>query len=174
MIIPELYHNVRRMMKHPEAAWLLDDVYRGVATKGQKARLLREWYGPEFALLPTGEGASITSKLSEILAESPEKRAPIMRSLKESINRLVQKKTTAFTMLHDAMLEYLTNLSRGSEEMTEFLEMLRDDEEGDLLKNLAFTKSGSRVICLSLALGTAKVGNYHLSGLNEIEETDSR
>ena len=34
--------------------------------------------------------------------------------------------------------------------------MLKDDEEGDILKNLAFTKSGSRLVCLALAYGNAK------------------
>lgn len=59
-------------------------------------------------------------------------------------------------MLHDAMLQYFLNTKPGSEEATEFLELLKGDEEGDLLKNLAFTKSGSRVVCLALAYGGAK------------------
>lgn len=157
MIIPEFYGSVRRMIRHPEASWILDDVYRGIATQEQKAILLREWYGPEFALLRHYSDGQTTSNLSDILQQSPEKRTPIMRSLFELINQLIQKKTTGFTMLHDAMLEYFSQLNKGSEEMSEFFELLKDDEEGDLLKNLGFTKSGSRLVCLALAHGTAKV-----------------
>ena len=59
-------------------------------------------------------------------------------------------------MLHDAMLQYFLNVPVGSEEATGFIELLKGDEEGDLLKNLAFTKPGSRLVCLVLAHGNAK------------------
>ena len=40
MIIPEFYGHVRRLMSHPEASWILDDIYRTVATlpRSRKAR----------------------------------------------------------------------------------------------------------------------------------------
>jgi pumilio family protein 6 len=154
IIVPEFFGHVRRLIKHPEASWILDDVYRGVATKQQKAVLLREWYGAEFALFQKDE--KVTSELSEILEADPGKRAPIMRYLQELINHLIQKKLTGFTMLHDAMLQYFLNAKAGTEEITDFIELLKGDEEGDLLKNLAFTKSGARVVSLALAYGNAK------------------
>jgi pumilio family protein 6 len=153
-IVPEFFGNVRRMIKHPEASWILDDVYRGVASRQQKATLLREWYGAEFALFQTGE--KVPGDLATILEKEPGKRAVIMRELKELINYLIQKKTTGFTMLHDAMLQYYLNAKPGTEEQTEFMELLKGDEEGDLLKNLAFTASGAHVVCLALANGVAK------------------
>ena len=156
MIIPELYGHVRRMIKHPEASWILDDVYRGAATPKQKAHLLREWYGPEFALFKDQDSALVSADLKELLEKYPEKRSPIMRSLQDLINALVQKKTTGFTMLHDAMLQYFLNVQPGSEEVNEFIELLKGDEAGDLLKNLAFTKCGARLVCLALANGNAK------------------
>ncbi|PQE11185.1 pumilio domain-containing protein [Rutstroemia sp. NJR-2017a BVV2] len=155
-IVPEFYGHVRRLIKHPEAGWILDDVYRGVATKQQKANLLREWYGAEFALFEKDKSKPVTGELSEILAAEPGKRAPIMRYLQEMINHLIQKKTNGFTLLHDAMLQYFLNAKAGTEEVTDFIELLKGDEEGDLMKNLAFTKSGARVVCLALAYGTAK------------------
>ena len=156
MVVPEFYGHVRRMIKHPEASWILDDVYRGIATVSQKATLLREWYGPEFALFKSSETGQVSADLKGILADHPEKRTPIMRSLHDLVNLLVQKKTTGFTMLHDAMLQQFLNLAPGSEEATDFIELLKGDEEGDLLKNLAFTKSGARLVCLVLAYGSAK------------------
>jgi pumilio homology domain family member 6 len=156
IIVPEFFANVRRLIKHPEASWILDDVYRGVATGYQKATLLREWYGAEFALFQKDKKEKISGDLADVLADDAGKRAPIMRSLQELINHLIQKKMTAFTLLHDAMLQYFLNCKPGTEEITEFIELLKGDEEGDLLKNLAFTKSGARVVCLALAYGTAK------------------
>ena len=156
IIVPEFFGHVRRLIKHPEASWILDDVYRGVATRQQKAIILREWYGAEFALFQKDNSERVSSELADLLAEDPGKRAPIMRSLQELINNLIQKKMTGFTMLHDAMLQYFLNAKAGTEEVTDFLELIKGDEEGDLLKNLAFTKSGSRVVCLTLAYGNAK------------------
>ncbi|EGY18475.1 hypothetical protein VD0002_g8009 [Verticillium dahliae] len=156
MIIPEFYGRVRRLINHPEASWILDDIYRQVASKEQKAILLREWYGPEFALLERNKDEKPTSDLAVILDESPSKRGPIMKTLCDMINSLVQKKMTGFTMLHDAMLQYFLNIKPGSDEHTAFLDLLRDDESGDLFKNMAFTRSGSRLACLLLAHGSSK------------------
>ncbi|MCJ1227158.1 pumilio domain member 6 [Toensbergia leucococca] len=156
LVVPEFYGHIRRMIKHPEASWILDDVYRGVATPSQKAIMLREWYGAEFAIFKPDKQSPVSGDLRGLLAGSPEKRTPIIRALHDLINQLVQKQTTGFTMLHDAMLQYFLNVHPGSEEATEFIELLKSDEEGDLLKNLAFTKSGARLVCLVLAYGSAK------------------
>lgn len=54
------------------------------------------------------------------------------------------------------MLQYFLSTKPGSTEANEFIELLKGDEEGDLIKNLAFTQSGSRVMCLALAYANAK------------------
>ncbi|KAI1657150.1 ARM repeat-containing protein [Daldinia decipiens] len=158
MIVPEFYGRVRKLINHPEASWILDDIYRGVATKEQKAILLREWYGPEFHIFrATLEDETVpTAELSQILAEQPSKRGPIMKYLLDLTNQLIQKKMTGFTMLHDAMYQYYVNAKPGTEEAKEYMEMIKEDENGDLLKNMAFTKSGARLVCLLLAHGSAK------------------
>ncbi|KAK3362847.1 armadillo-type protein [Lasiosphaeria hispida] len=156
LIMPEFYGRVRKLINHSEASWILDDVYRGVATKEQKANLLREWYGPEFALFRQSDNVEVTADLATILANEPSKRAIVMKYLIDMINGLIQKKLTGFTMLHDAMLQYFLSLRPESEELKEFLEIVKQDENGDLLKNMAFTKSGARLVCLLLAYGSAK------------------
>ncbi|KAI0815628.1 armadillo-type protein [Xylaria sp. FL0064] len=158
LIVPEFYGRVRKMINHPEASWILDDIYRGVASKEQKAILLREWYGPETFLFKGAgeEEGTPTAELSVILEKEPGKRAPIMKYLLDLTNQLIQKKMTGFTMLHDAMYQYYTNVKPGSEEAKEYMEMIKEDENGDLLKNMAFTKYGARLVCLLLAYGTAK------------------
>lgn len=154
LIIPEFYGHVKRFIRHPEGSWILDDIYRTVATKAQRARLLREWYGTEFVIFQDDKEQS--ADLPKILEAHPEKRSPILHYLHELINQLVQKKTTGFTMLHDAMLQYFLSTRPGSTEATDFIELLKGDEEGDLVKNLAFTQSGSRLMCLALAYANAK------------------
>src|SRR5437763_12115168 len=134
----------------------MDDIYRTIASKKQKACMLREWYGPEFAIFKASDQEDPTADLSQILEKHPEKRGPIVQYLKELTNQLVQKKTTGYTMLHDALLQYFLNCKPGSPEATEFLQMLQDDEGGDCYKNLAFTKSGSMLTCLTLAYGSSK------------------
>jgi pumilio family protein 6 len=143
----------------------LDDIYRAVATPEQKARLLREWYGAEFSIKGLEVNGTDSGELSVILKESPEKRKPVMDYLENQINSLIQKKLTGFTMLHDAMLQYFLVCEPGTEQANDFLEHLKPDptlKEGeeadnvDLLKNLAFTKSGSRLMSLCFAYGTAK------------------
>ncbi|CAH0050010.1 unnamed protein product [Clonostachys solani] len=158
MIIPEFYGKVRKLINHPEASWILDDIYRTVATKQHKAILLREWYGPEFALreMTQGKDEDATADLKSILSKEPSKRGPIMKGLFDMINSLVQKKMTGFTMLHDAMLQYFLNTEPCTTEFTELSELVKGDETGDLLKNLAFTRSGARLVSLLLAHGTAK------------------
>lgn len=170
-IIPEFFGHVRRLIHHPEASWIVDDIYRQVATPQQKAMMLREWYGAEFALFhkkpelqnSTIAGEQETADLGRILEINPEKRRPTLQYLLQTINSLIQKKMTGFTMLHDAMLQYFLVLSPDSPELAEFLEILKGDIDpdtegggGDLFRNLAFTKSGSRLVCLALAHGSAK------------------
>jgi pumilio homology domain family member 6 len=156
MVIPEFYGHVKRLIRHPEAAWIMDDIYRTIATPEQKSRMLREWYGHEFAIFQNSTEPPPPADLHQILAKNPEKRGPVMQHLKEMTNQLVQKKTTGFTMLHDALLQYFINCTPGSPEVIEVIEMLKADEEGDCLKNLAFTKSGARLVCLALAYGNSK------------------
>jgi pumilio family protein 6 len=165
LIITEFYGHVKRMINHPEAAWIMDDIYRAVATPEQKNRMLREWYGAEFSILGLGPQGTESADLAKILEESPEKRKPIMSYLENQINSLIQKKLNGFTMLHDAMLQYFLVCEPGTEQASDFLEHLKPDptlKEGeeadnvDLMKNLAFTKSGSRLVSLCFAYGTAK------------------
>ncbi|KAF1941792.1 ARM repeat-containing protein [Clathrospora elynae] len=180
LVITEFYSHVKRMINHPEGSWIIDDIYRAVATPEQKNRMLREWYGPEFAIKGLGAQGTDSAELSAILKESPEKRKPILDYLESQINALIQKKLTGFTMLHDAMLQYFLVCEPGTAQANEFMEHLKPDpttKEGeeadnvDLLKNLAFTKSGSRLMSLCFAYGTAKDRKLFLRPYKDTIET---
>ncbi len=163
-VIPEFYGNVWRLINHRDAAWLLDDIYRNVATEGQRAALLREWYGTEFAILNRESAAAdpkVTANLSEILEEAPSKRSLIMKGLLDKVNSLIQKQKTGFTMLHDAMLQYYLNLKPDSEEQAEFTTIIKESEDG-IFSQMAFSQSGARLVCLLLAHGSAKERKQYL------------
>lgn len=202
MVISEFYGHVRRLINHPEASWILDDTYRQVATKAQKAILLREWYGPEYAIFKTPGGTQqakegkLSADLPQLLTASPEKRRPILQYLFNLINQLVQKKLTAFTMLHDAMLQYSLAISMPASTTTttnpstteappittttnttlqnSLLALLLPTEETDLdlLLNLAFTPSGARLLTRTLATApTAKDRKLLLRAYKDHVET---
>ena len=170
-IIPEFYGHIRHLINHPVASWLVDDVYRQIAKPQQKACMLREWYGAEFALFHRNPAAKVaatvtnddTADLKTILERNPEKRKPILQYLLDMINSLIQKKMTGLTMLHDAMLQYFLVQQAGSAEHMEFMEIMKGDIDpdtegggGELFRNMAFTKCGSRLLCLVLAYETPK------------------
>ena len=73
-------------------------------------------------------------------------------------------------MLHDAMLQYFEIAKASSEQVNEFILNLQSDDESDLLKNLAFTPSGSRVVCLALAYGSAKDRRHILKAYKDTVE----
>ncbi|KAI9728655.1 MAG: pumilio domain member 6 [Chrysothrix sp. TS-e1954] len=175
-VLSEFEGSVRKLINHPEASWILDDSYRAVASPLQRRRLLREWYGAEFAIFKQSEeqhakDAKIENEqvdLLQVLEANPEKRKPILSNLHGMINQLIQKKMTAFTMLHDAMLQYSIAVGHPSTSpaAAEFLEMLKPasantdeqdyESEKDILLNLAFTPSGSRVVARAFAVSNAK------------------
>lgn len=173
MIIPEFYGHVRRLLNHAEASWILDDIYRSVAEPSQKARILRELYGPEFAVFTFDKDTKITADLPALIKAEPAKRKPILDYLQERINQLIQKKMTGFTILHDAMLQYFKCLSPESDEFKAFIRLIIGDnkeEETDLLRNLAFTQSGSEIVCLALAYSPAKDRRQILKAYKEVME----
>jgi pumilio family protein 6 len=175
MIIPEFYGHVRRLLNHPEASWILDDIYRSVAEPEQKARILRELYGPEFSVFTVekSKDSKISADLPALLKAEPQKRKPILDFLHERINQLIQKKMTGFTILHDAMLQYFRSLSPDSEEFSAFIRLIIGDnkeEETDLLRNLAFTQSGSEIVCLALARSPAKDRRQILKAYKDVME----
>lgn len=181
MVISEFYGHVRKLINHPEASWIVDDTYRQLATPDQKAKMLLEWYGPEYSMLRTKSTHgkdSVTADLDKILRQEPEKKKPIFTYLLGFINALIQKKMTAFTMLHDAMLQYSLALSPNpdgtpNETINDWITLIRPDEDADLdlLKNLAFTPSGVRVVTRALAFGTAKDRRAFLRAYKDHIET---
>ncbi|RPA95346.1 ARM repeat-containing protein [Choiromyces venosus 120613-1] len=157
MVVQEFYGHVRKLIKHREAALVIEDAFREYATPEQKSALLREFYGVEFAIF---KDARDKSSLKELLEKSPEKRTVIMKSLFDQIDGVIKKGATVFTILHKAMLEYMLNIRPGTTEATEFIELVKE-----LVADIAFTKDGSQVVIKCMALGTAKDRKVMLKSL---------
>lgn len=152
MVVEEFYGSVRKLIKHREASFVIEDCFREYATPAQKAALLREFYGVEFAIFK--DSKDVSTSLKDILEKTPEKRAVIMKSLYDIIAAVVEKGAIFFSIIHKAMLEYILNVKPGSTEITEFIELVKEH-----VAEIAFTKDGTQVVMRCLALGTAKVRN---------------
>ncbi|KAF3909875.1 hypothetical protein ABW21_db0206470 [Orbilia brochopaga] len=157
MIIGEFYGNVRKMAKHREACYVIDDAYREYATPKQKAAIISEFYGVEYALF---KDDSRDSSLKKLVEQSPEKRPLIMKSLFELIKQIVEKNMSVLTILHKAMLEYILNVKADTSEAAELIELVKEN-----LGTIAFSKDGAQVIMRCFAWGSAKDRKQMLKNL---------
>lgn len=147
-VINELHGNYRKLMKHKEGAYVIEDTYRDYSTALQKKRIIREFYVSEDAIF---KDTSLNKSLSEIIAESPDKRPYLMRNLKDVITSAVNKGSIGFTIIHAAMLEYVKNIKPDSLEREEFIDLISEQ-----FAEIVHTNEGSQVACIVLSIATAK------------------
>jgi pumilio family protein 6 len=145
-ILDELHGKLRKLMRHREGAYVVEDLYVLYSTAEQKRQMIREFWGAEYAVFKdTGKGKSI----QEICEESVEKRTLIQRNLIGTITASVEKGSTGFQILHAAMRDYV-QIMKG-EETREFIELLNDQ-----IAELIHTPEGCEVACTLIAKSTAK------------------
>lgn len=147
-VLDELYGNFRKLMRHREGAYVIEDAYRDYATAAQKRQIVREFYGSEFALF---KDHAKDKSLADIIAENPEKRPFLMKNLKETISAAVQKGSIGFTIIHAAMLEYVKNLDPTTSEKDEFIDVITEQ-----FAEMVHTNEGSQVASRVLAMATPK------------------
>jgi pumilio family protein 6 len=152
MVVEEFCGHVQKLIKHREASFVIEDCFREFGTPEQKARLVREFYGAEFTVFAKDRDSD--PSLKKILEKSPEKRAVIMKNIFGLLKAVVEKGALFFTIVHKAMLEFISNTTPGTTEATEFIELVKE-HAGEI----SFTKDGSQVIMRCLALGNAKVNS---------------
>jgi pumilio family protein 6 len=61
LVVKEFLGNVNRLITHKEAGAVLNDIYRDIATPGQRIEILQELYGPEFRLFKVFSSLSGTN-----------------------------------------------------------------------------------------------------------------
>lgn len=147
-VLNELYGNFRKLMRHREGAYVIEDAYRDYATAAQKRQIVREFYGSEFAIF---KDHAKDKSLADIIKENPEKRPFLMKNLRETISAAVQKGSIGFTIIHAAMLEYVKNLDPTTSEKDEFIDIITEQ-----FAEMVHTSEGSQVACRVLAMATPK------------------
>lgn len=161
-VLNELYGNFRKLMRHREGAYVIEDAYRDYATAAQKRQIVREFYGSEFALF---KDHAKDKSLADIIAENPEKRPFLMKNLKDTISAAVQKGSIGFTIIHAAMLEYVKNLDPTTSEKDEFIDLITEQ-----FPEMVHTNEGSQVACRVLAMASPKERKLLIRSLKDFVE----
>ncbi|RKO88582.1 armadillo-type protein, partial [Blyttiomyces helicus] len=137
-VIKDFYGKVRKLIRHKDAAIVLEEAYSGFANAAERTALLEEFYGPEFALFKTDGARTIAT----LLEQHPNKKSAIVKNLRENLMSLLSKATSNIgqtTIVHRALLEYLTYAEE--RDSADLLELLQDH-----LLSIVHTREGARVV----------------------------
>ncbi|KAJ3387978.1 pumilio domain member 6 [Entophlyctis sp. JEL0112] len=164
-VLKEFQGQVRKLMRHRDASFVIEEAYSQFANASQRNSLMEEFYGPEFALFKSESGKS----LQTILAENPSKKPAILKNMKEAISSFLEKSAANIgphTIIHRLILDYLLLLPSPSAAETEAASGTYADRLIDLLKDhlvhILHTSPGSRVAQLTLLHATPKDRKYIL------------
>ncbi|CAR22191.1 pumilio-family RNA binding domain-containing protein [Lachancea thermotolerans CBS 6340] len=157
LIIDELHGSLRKLMRHREGAYVVEDLYVLYASHEQKQQMLREFWGSEYAVF---RDAHKNQTLEQVCESSAEKKTIIARNLIGTISASVEKGSTGFQILHAAMRDYVK--IAGEKETSEFIELL-DEKYAELVH----TPEGADVACTLLAKATAKERKMIIKNLKD-------
>lgn len=154
-VIKALHGKLRKLMRHREGAYVVEDMFVLYSTAEQRQMMVREFWGSQYAYFSDGkEGETVI----DVCSESAEKRKLIAGNLFGTIKASVEKGSTGFQILHAAMREYIQIFE--GEEVREFIELL-----GEQIAELVHTPQGCEVACTLIARATAKERKTILKGL---------
>lgn len=148
IIIDELHGNLRKLMRHREGAYVVEDLFVLYANQKQRNQMLQEFWGSEYAVFAV-ENKDL--KIEEVCAENVDKRRNIQRNLSQTITAAVEKGSTGFQLLHAVMKEYTKIINLENEEFTEFVELLSEP-----FAELIHTPEGSYVANFIVSHSNAK------------------
>ncbi|KAJ2611171.1 Pumilio y domain member 6 [Coemansia sp. RSA 1365] len=148
-IIRSFYGHVRKLIRHKDAAAVLEECYAVYANAGQRWNLAAELYGSEFAIFKdSGDGGP--KSLDAVLEKTPQKRATVLASLKGTIKPLLEKGTVQHSIVHRALLDYLRYV-QDTGDRQEMIEAMRE-----LVVEVLHTREGAHVGMLCLLHGNNK------------------
>lgn len=161
LIIDELHGKLRKLLRHREGAYVVEDLFVLYATNEQKQQMIREFWGSEYAVFrDTHKGLTI----EDACATSVEKRNIIARNLIGTITASVDKGSTGFQILHVTMKEYVKIAD--AKEISEMIEMLHEQ-----FAELVHTPEGCEVACTLIAKANAKERRSLLKSLKAHAES---
>lgn len=145
-IIDELHGCLRKLMRHREGAYVVEDLFVLYASHEQRQQMIREFWGSEYAVF---RDSHKDLSLEQVCESSVEKRNIIARNLVGTITATVEKGSTGFQILHAAMREYVKIAN--DKEISEFIELLHEQ-----FAELVHTPEGADVACTLIAKANAK------------------
>ncbi|KAJ2660575.1 Pumilio y domain member 6 [Coemansia sp. RSA 1200] len=144
-IIGAFYGHVRKLVRHKDAASVLEECYAVYANAAQRWDLVAEFYGNEFAVFKDGSAGS----LEAVLEAHPQKRATILSALRATVVPLLEKGTVQYSIVHRALLDYIRHAD--AKERQEVIETMRE-----LVVEILHTREGAQAGMLCVLHGTPK------------------
>ncbi|KAJ2742829.1 Pumilio y domain member 6 [Coemansia sp. BCRC 34301] len=143
-IIAALSGHVRRLVRHKDAALVVDECYSVYANAAQRWALAAEFYGGECAVM----GGHVTG-VDSILEAAPQRRAGVVLALQESSKPLLEKGTVQHGIVHRVLLD-LVRLADGADRRAA-IEALHS-----LAVEMVHTRDGAHCAMLCLLHGSPK------------------
>ncbi|KAJ1557946.1 pumilio domain member 6, partial [Cladochytrium tenue] len=153
LVIDELKGHLRRLLFHAHAGPVIEEAWSRFANGAQRASLLEEFYGPQFALFRLGGSPSKAASLAGMLAAEPEKRAATLDALRATLESLLSKPSTPLassSLLHRVLLDYLSQAAPAH------AAGLVSGHLRDKLPLLLHTRDGARAAQMALLLSGPK------------------
>ncbi|KAI9096220.1 armadillo-type protein [Phlyctochytrium arcticum] len=135
-IIKDFQGKIRKLVRHREAATVLEEVYLK-ASSAQQDTLLEEFYGPEYVLYKHGGGKNLNGLFTEL----PEKKPFIVKHLGGVVHSILSKGFTSIghlSVVHKAIYDYMTFVD--PKQLPDLIELLKDH-----LVTILHTQDGARV-----------------------------
>lgn len=104
-VLSEFRTHVRKLIRHKDASTVVETFYAQYSNATQRNELLAEFYGPEMTLFNRGGGAKTLEGLLESL---PEKKDSVLKFMSETLIGCTDKGTIVHSIVHKALLQYLT------------------------------------------------------------------
>uniref|UniRef100_H3AIF3 Pumilio homolog 3 n=1 Tax=Latimeria chalumnae TaxID=7897 RepID=H3AIF3_LATCH len=145
-IIKSFKGQVRKMLRHSEAASVVEYAYNDKAILEQRNMLTEELYGNTFLVCKS----TISPTLEKVLEAQPEKRKAIMEEMKQMLTPMAQKEAVVkHSLVHKVFLDFFTHAP--DKLKTEMIEAVRE-----AVLYMAHTHDGARVAMHCLWHGTPK------------------
>ncbi|KAJ2486368.1 Pumilio y domain member 6 [Coemansia sp. RSA 2050] len=150
-IMAALGGHVRRLVRHKEAAVVVDECYGVYANAAQRWALAAEFYGGDAVMgdgSGGGGGGGVTS-VDALLAARPQRRAGVVAALRQAAAGLLERGAVQHGVVHRVLLD-LVRLADGAERRA-VIEALHG-----LAVEMVHTRDGAHCAMLCLLHGTAR------------------
>lgn len=140
------------MIRHKDAAVVVETAYSEYATATERTALVEEFYGPEFVVFKSTTNRSI----HELLTTMPAKKESILKHMSQSLTHLLEKASTNITsqtIVHRVLNEYLQYAAK--KDIDNMVALLKDH-----VIHILHTREGSLVGRAVLLHSQAKDRKY--------------